>query len=551
MSIIVKNKIFVNSLRHVRSISYYITTPIFYVNSSPHIGHVHTLLLADAVNIYQRLKLADNRTIFSTGTDEHGIKIQAAAEANNVSCIDLCNENSRKFQDLFDQYDTTLTDFIRTSDNRHKEAVKFVWNNLKSKGFIYKSTYSGWYCESDETFVPESSVSKKEINGEMVHVEQDEKKVVWSHEENYMFRLSDVKDTVLDWLITEKPVIPEKFNNEAISMLKKSTIGDISISRPVNRLNWGIEVPDDASQTIYVWLDALTNYLTISGYPCELSKLKRWPIDCQVIGKDIIKFHAIYWAGFLSALSLPLPKKFICHSHWLIDSFKMSKSRGNVVVPSEENQALTHEGLRYYLLRASTPHSDTDYSRIQALRRVNAELADTYGNLMSRCCASAINPNQTIPTRLTDNPSSTVVEIQQRLIELPNNCAKHYEFAEFYKGIDDVMSVLRLNNALYEITKPWKLVKELSSNSKSFEDYSNVQTITFETLRICSILLQPIVPRITSRALDRLNVPNRFWSDTKVAIQVGDPLLNHRSINKEAEPVLFQRLKSHQTNMQG
>lgn len=543
MIALLRNGLFFNPLQYTRSISYYITTPVFYVNSSPHIGHVHTLLLADAINIHQRLKLADNKTIFSTGTDEHGIKVQTAAEANNVGYQDLCNQNSKKFRDLFDQYDTTLTDFIRTTDDRHEEAVRSIWNELKSKGFIYKSTYSGWYCESDETFVPDSSVSQKEINGELVHVDQNENKVVWSQEENYMFRLTDIKDKVLDWLISEKPVIPEKFNDDAIRMLRDSEMGDISISRPVKRLKWGIEVPDDASQTVYVWLDALTNYLTIAGYPCEVNKLKRWPIDCQVIGKDIIKFHAIYWPAFLSALSLPLPKRLLCHSHWLIDSLKMSKSRGNVVVPSEENKLLTVEGLRYYLLRAGTPHSDTDYSRVQALRRVNAELADTYGNLMSRCCAPAINPDQTIPTQLTNNASQPVIEIQQRLIELTGNCEKHYECADFYKGIDDIMSVLRINNALYESTKPWKLVKELCLNSKSYEEYSNLQTITFEVLRICSILLQPIVPRMSSLALDRMDIRHRSWSDTKVAILVGDPTSCMRRINKQAKAVLFQRLK--------
>lgn len=526
-----------------RSLSYYVTTPIFYVNSSPHIGHVHTLILADALNVYHRLKYSHSNTIFSTGTDEHGIKVQTAAEANKLNYQEFCDRNSKKFLDLFSHYDTTFTDFIRTSEKRHEKAVKFAWNELKRGEFIYKSTYSGWYCSSDETFVPESQVTKKSLDGDEIHTDQNGNKVIWSSEENYMFRLEKLKCDIIKWLVDEKPIIPEQFNQDAINMVGQIHIADISISRPRKRLAWGIEVPDDSSQTVYVWLDALVNYLTVVGYPRGTNELKRWPIDCQVIGKDIIKFHAIYWPAFLLALSLPLPKRIVCHSHWLLDSTKMSKSRGNVVDPIEENKLLTVEGLRYYLLRAGTPHSDTDYNRTQALRRVNAELADTYGNLISRCCAPAINPKQVIPRRLSNNPNASVSEIKQRLEEVVHNCEIHYENANFYKGVDEIMSVLRLNNVLYENTKPWKLIKEIQSNENSSTEYYDLQTITFETLRICSILLQPIVPKIAASALTRLNVTERSWKDACVEIETGDPSSGQLYINRDVDPVLFRRLK--------
>lgn len=539
----------ISTLKGIRSFGYYITTPIFYVNSSPHIGHVHTLLLADALNIYNRLRLDSDETIFSTGTDEHGIKIQTSAEAYKMNYQEFCDQNSKKFLDLFSRYDTTLTDFIRTSEARHQNAVKSVWTELKSKGFIYKSTYSGWYCSSDETFVPESQVSKKSQDCNEIYVDQHSNRVVWSSEENYMFRLEKFKSDINNWLCSKKPIIPDQFNQDAINMVNQNHFADISISRPRKRLSWGIQVPDDPSQTVYVWLDALINYLTIVGYPCKRNELKRWPIDCQVIGKDIIKFHAIYWPAFLLALSLPLPKQIVCHSHWLLDSTKMSKSRGNVVDPSEENKLFTVEGLRYYLLRAGTPHSDTDYSRTQAFRRVNAELADTYGNLISRCCAPSINPGQVIPTRLSSDVSSPVLEIKQSLDEVVKNCETHYDNANFYKGVDDIMSVLRLNNALYENNKPWKLIKEIQSDEKSFREYYDLQTITFETLRICSILLQPIVPKITSMALNRLSAPNRSWKDARVKIETGDPLTCQRYLDKSTESVLFRRLKVSETMM--
>lgn len=526
-----------------RPLSYFITTPIFYVNSAPHIGHVHTLLLADALNIYNRLKLNDNRSILSTGTDEHGIKVQTAAQANKMGYQEFCDANTNKFTTLFDQYDTTLSDFIRTTDKRHEEAVSSIWTELDEKGFIYKSTYSGWYCVSDEVFVPESQVIVKEIEGQQIHQDQNENQLVWSSEENYMFRFSQLEDRVLKWLTEEKPVIPEKFNQTALNMMTNSKIGDISISRPRNRLEWGIPVPGDPSQTIYVWLDALTNYLTVAGYPCPKDKLKRWPIDCQILGKDIVKFHAIYWPAFLLALSLSLPKRLICHSHWMVDSLKMSKSRGNVVDPLEENQKLTIEGLRYYLLRCSTTHSDTDYNPIQATRRVNAELADTFGNLLSRCCAPAINPSQSFPRKLLQSSDTSKFNLLiDQLKKTISDCTNHYENADFYKGVDEIMAALRLNNALYEEYKPWSLVKQMSSDKEAHENYLNLQAITYESLRICSLLLQPIVPKLSARALDRLNVANRWWKDVDFSLDHGDPTSDVVKI-KPAESPLFRRLK--------
>jgi methionyl-tRNA synthetase len=532
-----------NSFVTIRSIGYYITTPIFYVNASPHIGHVHTLFLADAINIFNRLKIGTNSTILSTGTDEHGIKIQTAASANNMTSQEFCDLNAAKFIDLFKRYDTTVTDFIRTTEQRHKKAVQTLWNKLDDKGFIYKSTYSGWYCVSEETFVPDTQVKSKSVNGQTVHHDLSDNTVVWSSEENYMFRMSKVEDQVKSWLSQQRPVVPEKFNEIVLKSIERSHLGDISISRPKKRLEWGIEVPNDPEQTIYVWLDALTSYLTVAGYPCEKSDLRRWPVDCHVLGKDIIKFHAIYWPAFLLALSLPLPKKLLCHSHWTLDSMKMSKSKGNVVDPLKENSLLTEEGLRYYLLRASTNHSDTDYNNQQALRRVNAELADTYGNLMSRCCGKTINPEQIIPKSLLEMENTSLFrELLDELKQLAHICEEHFENADFYKGVDQIMAVLRLNNKLYEDTQPWKLVRTISTNPESFKIYHNLQAITFETLRICSILLQPVVPRLSDKALSYMKVQNRSWKDARLMLELGSQNDNVRLIDN-SNFVLFKRIK--------
>jgi len=526
-----------------KSVSYYITTPIFYVNSAPHIGHLHTVLLADALNVYQRLKLGTDETVFSTGTDEHGIKIQAAAHANGMSYREFCDINSEKFKALFKSYDTTITDFVRTSEERHSNAVRSIWQELNNRGFIYKCNYSGWYNVTDELFVSESLVTQKEIDGVTHHVDQNDNKLVWSSEENYMFKMDLVREEVLKWLLDSNPITPDKFREEVVKMIKDTR--DISISRPRDRLEWGISVPNDPSQTVYVWLDALTNYLTVVGYPRPQDELLRWPVDCQVLGKDIIRFHAIYWPAFLVALSLPLPKKLVCHSHWLVDSLKMSKSRGNVVDPWEETRQLTTEGLRYYLIRCSTTHSDNEYSRTQALRRINSELADTYGNLLNRCCAPAINPRQVITkTFLTNALTPEIIHLVDQLRALASLCESHYEQADFYKGVDLIMSTLRYNNKLYEDYKPWKLVKEIDSNEESLRIYHNLQAITFETLRICSILLQPVIPKLSEQALSWLRCSNTRWQDAQVCPSLYESNQTETKLLKDTKSILFRRLNS-------
>lgn len=507
---------------HIVSLSYYITTPIFYVNSKPHIGHVYTTILADTLNRYQRLKYKSDDTLFSTGTDEHGLKVINAANGANKDVLALCHENSTKFRALFESFGLTTTDFIRTSELRHLNAVQSIWHELLKSELIYKGTYSGWYCTSDEAFVPESQVEEKVmVDGQRFNFTNSGKEVHWCSEENYMFRFNLFKESILKWLKIEKPITPIRFNDEAISILNSMDSTDISVSRPIKRVPWGIEVPNDKNHVIYVWLDALTNYLTVSGYPCELDQLKRWPIDCQILGKDILKFHAIIWPAILMGLSLPLPRKLICHSHWLVGSEKMSKSLGNAIDPDVEGVILTKEGLRYYLLRAGTPHSDTVYSRDQAIQRINSELANTYANLLSRASSAKINPDQRIPTIISDSPKQPeIMDLKKRLDEIRLVCEHHFEICNFYNGIQEIMDILRMTNKIYEKAQPWSLVKK-----KNIE-YYDTQAITFESLRVCSILLQPIIPDLSNVMLELLNVKSRSWieAETKLGVDWDRPL---------------------------
>ena len=333
-------------------VSSYGCNELLTLDSEPHIGHLHSLLVADAIHRFKQLQGVDN-TIFSTGTDEHGIKVQRAAEAKGVEPQVFCDQISERFQKMTIDFNSSNTTFIRTTDIQHKEIVHKFWNKLQENGHIYKSKYQGWYCSSDESFVTtvedvtKDGVTKK-VSSESGH------EVEWIEEENYMFKLSQFQEPLLRWLDTKPAVIVPDVFHALVKQIVSKGLQDLSISRPSNRLSWAIRVPNDESQTIYVWLDALANYLTVAGYP----ETKLWPPDLQVIGKDILKFHAIYWPAFLIAAGLEAPRKILCHSHWTISDLKMSKSKGNVVDPFKKADHVTSEGLRYFLLRQGLPHQD-------------------------------------------------------------------------------------------------------------------------------------------------------------------------------------------------
>ncbi|KAG9510559.1 Methionine--tRNA ligase, mitochondrial, partial [Fragariocoptes setiger] len=536
----------------VSNASYAVTTPIFYVNSSPHIGHLHSALIADALFIFNKLKLLSRtgpvpKLLFSTGTDEHGIKVSMASQAQSQDCRQFCDINSAKFRHLFERFELNITDFVRTTEDRHRRAVEAFWTRLDNNGAIFKSNYSGYYCPSDETFVPPNRVVFTEDGRP---IDDSGNSLEMYEEDNYMFKLSDYRDEILRWLRLSKVILPSRFNDEAIAMLcervnNQPAIGDISISRPSSRLKWGIRVPNDESQTIYVWLDALVNYLTVVGYPNTVP-LVRWPIDCQVIGKDILKFHAIYWPAFLMAANMNLPKRIICHSHWLLNSTKMSKSRGNVIDPMSEADSISPDGLRYYLLRVSTSHSDSDYNHTTAVRMVNADLADNIGNLLSRCCAKAINTTQIVPTSLKcSNISSTLgpktEELTLRLAILADECDQHYSVANFYRGLDQIMACLRLANVIFHEKQPWVLVKEGGHRNNS--TIHDLLVLMIECLRICSIVMEPIVPRLSQKIYKKLGFQNTSWSDAKMRDLNRIESESDRSINNESDAILFRRIR--------
>ncbi|CAG7731979.1 unnamed protein product [Allacma fusca] len=522
---------------HCRKYSF-VTTPIFYVNSTPHIGHLYSALVADAYSRFEILR-GERSRVFATGTDEHGMKIEKAAKEAGRDVKSHCDIISASFRRLSDEFNISYTDFIRTTEERHKTAVVHFWTELNARGHIYKQDYEGWYSVADETFLPDfhvlDAVGK---DGQPIKVSAESgHPVEWCKEENYMFRLSKFIPDILRWIESEKPVYPAKFNTMVVNWLEEG-FQDLSISRPSSRFTWGIPVPGDSSQVIYVWLDALINYLTVAGYPGN----HQWPTTVQVVGKDILKFHAIYWPAVLLAHGLELPRKILCHSHWTIDNTKMSKSLGNVVDPFELKNKFSCEAVRYFLLSQGVPHSDGNYNEGKMVKMVNTALADTLGNLLSRCSSLALNPKLSWPSfakTYTTVLSPEGQTLKTMLESLPNDVEASYADLNFYRGCENIQAVLRQANLYVQDVKPWELVKKSPDSPQLLA----MMSLVLETLRVTGIMLWPIIPEISSTLLDRLNIPtsDRVWKQIRPFVWEDE--FEERCLNPDKN-MLFRRIKS-------
>lgn len=417
----------------------FITTPIFYVNAAPHIGHVHSTVLADALARWWRVR--QRAVIFSTGTDEHGLKVQEAAErAGTTDYKRFCDDVSSRFDAIFQQCNVAYSRFIRTSDADHHDAVAALWHRIERNGHIYLGEHEAWYCKSDESFLTETQVEDRtDARGETFKVSKESGHTVeMVREENYKFRLSAFQDELLAWLDSGDVVVPKSRANEVRAAVAAG-LRDVSVSRLSEKIQWAIKVPDDDSHCIYVWLDALTNYLTVAGYPDDTSAT--WPADYHVVGKDILKFHAIYWPAFLLAAGLPLPKRIVAHAHWTVDNVKMSKSLGNVVDPHAMLAKYGADFVRYFLLREGVLNDDGDFNASLLEDRVNSELADTLGNLVSRSTGKSFLRDGVVPTQpttLRDDDRELVVNGQQ----LAARVAAHFEVPDFSSGLKEVVFFL-------------------------------------------------------------------------------------------------------------
>ncbi|KAJ1522223.1 hypothetical protein ONE63_002531 [Megalurothrips usitatus] len=512
---------------HTTSLKNYdftVTTPIFYCNAAPHIGHLYTVVLADAAARFRQLQ-DDGQINFVTGTDEHGTKIFQAAANNKMSPREYCDKISAEYRLLFSESEINYTHFIRTTQTEHKEAVNNFWKQLSDGNFIYKGSYSGWYCVPDEAFLTEAQV-KDGLNAEgrscKVSIDSGHP-VEWTTEENFMFRLSSFKKDLLYWLQRDDVVKPENFHRALVKWLEETELDDLSISRPASRVPWGIPVPDNPSHTVYVWLDALVNYLTAAGYPNSSDFSKKWPPTIQILGKDILKFHGIYWPAFLMAAGLDPPRQLLVHSHWTVESEKMSKSRGNVVQPPSPTKGGSLQELvamRYFLLRTGTPHKDNNYCHDLMVHEANTDLMGAIGNLLNRCTGEILNPKQEyppLPEEFPDCPECK--ELLSAVESLPGIVKEHFESCNFYLGIIEILKVIDFANQFFTQMAPWKFSKEELGSGRQ----NSILHVTMESLRISGIALQPIIPSLASTLLSRLGIPKdqRMWRDIEKASWCG------------------------------
>jgi methionyl-tRNA synthetase len=486
--------------------NFYITTPIYYVNDAPHIGHAYTTIACDAMARYHRL--LNHSVKFTTGTDEHGQKVYKAARDSGIDPQLFTDEVSKRFRELVatgsNILNVTNNDFIRTTEDRHKKAAQQFWKRIKDNGFIYLGAYSGWYSVRDEAYFQESElVDGKAPTGAPVE---------WVEEQSYFFKLSAFQDKLLEFYEKNPDfIIPASRYNEVVSFVRggrnyeQGALKDLSISR--TSFDWGIKVPDDESHIMYVWIDALTNYLTSAGFPDTDSTdwLTYWGTkekrNCtHVVGKDILRFHAVYWPAFLMAAELPLPKQIVAHGWWTIEGEKMSKSLGNVLTPHAMiKEAGSIDALRYFMLRAMSFGNDGDFSKARLNETVNAELSNNIGNLAQRTLSLIQkNCNGSIPQ--PDGLTSVDESLFQKVREFVEKYHENMKQYSFREAIEQVIGISSLANEYINSEAPWKLKND---NPKRM---NTVLHNILKILGIIGILIQPFTPDAADKLLTQSGI---------------------------------------------
>ena len=471
--------------------TFYITTPIYYVNDVPHIGHAYTTIAADVLDRWYTSGGYDS--YFLTGTDEHGQKIEQSAQKKGMTPKELCDEVVQNFKRLWETLNIQNDDFIRTTDKRHEEVVQEVFRRLLAQGDVYKGEYEGWYCVPCETYVPEAQMAEGNTCPDC------HRPLTKMTEETYFFRLSKYQNALLDYYEKNKDaILPHERYNEVVSFIK-SGLKDQSISRTT--LKWGIPLPGDDRHVIYVWFDALINYLSAMDFPKEDGKWKKyWPSVRHLVGKDIIRFHCVIWPAMLLALGVTPPVRVFAHGWWTVDGEKMSKSIGNVVDPFEMTELFSRDSFRYFLLREVPFGQDGNFSEMAMASRVNSDLANDLGNLLSRSLQmiqkyrNGILPDfaeiTELDTEIKNLAEATVGEMEEEL--------DRFAFDEALKTLWKLIS--RANKYIDE-TEPWKLGKE--NNAARLD---TVLRTLWEVLREVSVLIAPFMPDTATKMTDQLGI---------------------------------------------
>jgi len=464
----------------------YITTPIYYVNDKPHIGHAYTTFACDTLARFWRLQ--GKNVKFLTGTDEHGQKVEKAAAVASVSPQDFVDEVSQTFRHLIDKMNVTNDDFIRTTEPRHIKAAQALWTRLLTNGSIYLGEYAGWYAVRDEAFYAESEL----VNGKAPTGAD----VEWLVEPSYFFKLSAYQDQLLAYYKAHPDFIaPESRRNEVIRFVEGG-LHDLSVSR--TSFKWGVPVPGDDRHIMYVWLDALTNYMTALGYPDEQNTDFKtfWPEAVHVVGKDILRFHAVYWPAFLMAADLPLPRQIFAHGWWTNEGVKISKSLGNTIDPIELIDTFGSDAVRYFLMREISFGQDGDFSRQALINRINSDLANAYGNLAQRVLSFIYkNADAIVPT-----PGELTTE-DSTFLNLPMQFLPTIDEMQINRYAEGVWALIAKANQYVDEHKPWDLKKT------DPERMNTVLYVLADFIRQIAILTQPLVPLASAKILNQLSVP--------------------------------------------
>ena len=502
--------------------NYYLTTPIYYVNDKPHIGHAYTSLACDIIARFKRLDGFDVH--FLTGTDEHGQKVEKSALAKGIDTQKFTDDTAEFFKILAEKMNFSCDDFIRTTEDRHKKTAQKFWTILEEKGFIYKDSYKGWYCVRDECYYAEDElIEGKAPTGAEVE---------WTEEESFFFKLSAFQDKLLE-LYAEKPdfIAPKTRYNEVVSFVRggkkyeKGALKDLSISR--TSFSWGVKVPagkegDDREKHImYVWLDALTNYLSSLNFAEDDNSLyqKFWQengANLHMVGKDIIRFHAVYWPAFLMAAELPLPQRIFAHGWWTNEGEKISKSLGNVIDPLALIEEFGLERVRFFLMRQVPFGNDGDFSKDDLVLRCNSDLANNFGNLTQRSLAMIHkNCEAKIPEF---SLNETDKEILEQAYDLIADLRKFIDKQDFAKYLENIIALSSRANEYIDENAPWALKKT---------DIVRMETVLYvlaELIRVLAIYFSPIVPEASARILGFLNVEKRDFEDIRDVLQAGQKI---------------------------
>lgn len=475
--------------------AYYITTPIYYVNDIPHLGHTYTSVACDVLARFMRL---DGHNVkYLTGTDEHGLKVYQAAQKAGRDPQAHTDDVSQNFRNLSQLMNLSNDDFIRTTEERHKKGVQHFWNLLVESGDIYLDSYAGWYAVRDEAYYAEDELTD---GPDGTKIAPSGAPCEWFEEESYFFKLSEWQDRLLEFYEKNPDfILPKSRRNEVVSFVK-SGLKDLSISRTT--FDWGVKVPGNDKHVMYVWIDALCNYITALGYPDESGEFAEfWPADVHMVGKDILRFHAVYWPAFLMAAGMQPPKRIFAHGWWTIEGQKMSKSLGNVICPGDLVDTYGLDQARYFLLREVPFGNDGDFAHAAAVARINSDLANAYGNLVQRTLSMiGKNCDGKVPEHGEFSAEDRAL-LDQAGLAMLDKVREELSVQAFNKALDVIWGVVNAANSYIDEQAPWKLKKT------DPERMASVLYVLAETIRHLGLVTQAFMPDASGKILDQLNVP--------------------------------------------